>query len=222
MKGLEYLKLLSALAILASTYNTHFELLQIPRIQDVHLGLSLLCVSLFFIGIYHDHLSRQLMEGARQQEHSSFSLSPRAASEILFREGLLSFLLFLPVIPALLRFPQASYLGISLFLFPLHGLIRAFRTKWMKGMKLIVASDRFVYPLRSNRSIRYQDLQRVLVKYEHLYFVLRDGRVETFPLEFLPEKNEEALRSLSERLIANGVKGGEAVQELFPSKNPSV
>ncbi len=222
MKSLEYLKALCALSILASTYNTHFELLELPRVQDIHLGISLLCVSLFLIGLYHDHLSHKLVEKARLQEHRSFPLAPRAANELLFREGLLGFLFFIPVIPALLRFPQAFYLGLSLFLFPLHGLIRGFRTKGMKGMQLIVASDRFVFPLRSHRSIRYEDLKRVVVKYEHLYFVLKDNRVETFPLEFLPENSEEALKSLSERLKAHGVKGNGSVQELFLSTNPRV
>lgn len=222
MKRLEILKGLAAFLALVSTYNAHFDLIQVPRIQDVHIALSLLCSLLFLTGLYHDRLSRRMMARARDKEHEAFPMSRRASDELLFREALIGFLFFIPVIPALLIFPNAPHLGLALFLFPMHGMIRAYRTKRMTGMQLIVGDDRIVYPLRSNRSILYEEIKRVDIKYDYIYFIRKDHRVETLPLEFLPDEEGRAWGRLSERLGAYEVKGSEKLQELVASSKSSV
>lgn len=222
MKRLEILKGLAALSVLATAYNTHFDLIGIPRLWELHLALSFLCILLFLAGVYHDQLSRKLMEQAQREEHRSYDLNPLAAQELIFREALIAFLLFIPVIPALLRFPGEPYLGLSLLLFPVHGLIRSIRTRAMKGMSLIIGEHSFAYPLRSTRSIRYEELDRIEVKYGELFFIRKDGRVDTFPLEFLSEGRERAIEHLQERLASYGVKGSGALQELFSSRASKV
>ncbi|MFB6257202.1 MAG: hypothetical protein ABEH38_00795 [Flavobacteriales bacterium] len=215
MRRLEILKGISALGILGTTYNAYFDLLAIPRLYELHLALSLLCVLLFLVGLYHDQLSRRLMQKAREEAQESFRLDPQASRDLLFREGLIGFLLFLPVIPSLLKFPEQPYLGLSLFLFPLHGLLRGYRMKWMKGLYLVIGSERIAFPLRSTRSIRFTEIQKVAVKYEHLYFILKNDSVETFPLDHLPPNDKgNALRSLGEKMKEKGIKGSDTVQEL--------
>lgn len=222
MKRLEILKGLVAFAVLASSYNSYFDLIEVPKLREVHVALSLLCFLLFLTGLYHDHLSRRMMIRARDTEHEAFPMTRKASDDLLFRESLIGFLLFIPVIPALLSFPNEAHLGLATFLFPMHGMIRAYRTKRMTGMQLIVGEDRIVYPLRSNRSILYEELKRVEVKYDHIYFIRKDHRVDTLHLEFLPEEDGRAWDRLSERLGAYEVKGSADLQELGASSNSKV
>jgi hypothetical protein len=222
MKRLEFFKGIVALSVLATAYNAHFDLIQVPKRADVHLAISFLCVLLFLAGLYHDRLSSRLLRRVRAEEHDAYPMGQKAASDLLFREGLIGLLLFIPVIPALLSFPAEPYLGLSLFLFPLHGLIRAYQTKWLKGMELLIGKERLAFPLRSTRSVRYDELREVALKYEHLYLILKDDRVETLPLDFLSDNKEHALERLAERLKENGIKGHEALYELAGSGNRSV
>lgn len=219
MGRLELLKGLAAFTVLAAAYNHYFGLIEIARSYEIHLALSFLCTLLFLTGIYHDRLSHQVMKRAQKEGSRSFPVSPEGIRDLLFREGLLSFLFFIPVVPALLSFPAQPHLGLSLFLFPMHGAIRMFRSQRMKGTGMIIGPDRIAYSLRSTRVVHYEDLDRVAVKYEHLYFILRDGKVETLPLEFFPVKKKEPIQLLADQLQANGIKGGEAVQELAAPAN---
>ncbi len=217
MKRLEILKGVAALSVLAIAYNSYFDLIDLPRREDLNLALSILCTLLFLAGLYHDHLSRKMLRSARKKGSRSFSVSRKGIRDQRFREGLLIFLFFIPVIPALLSFPSQPYLGLSLFLFPLHGIVRSYRAQKMKGAELIVAPDRIAFPLRSTRSVRFEDLDRVALKYEHLYFIFKDGKVETLPLNLLPPDKtveQEALGFLGEQLQKAGVKGSEGIQEL--------
>lgn len=222
MKRLEFLKGITALAILATAYNTHFDLIRIPKKEELHIALSVLCFLLFLLGLYHDRLSRQTRLRTLRTDHRVFPYGRQASQDLLFREGLIAFLLFIPVIPALLRFPEQPYLGLALFLFPLHGMIRGYRIQRMLDMELLIGEDRVAFPLRSTRSILYQELRRVEIKYEYLYFILKDDRVECLPLEFLAERKQEALDLLGEKLASEGISGSEQFHEGEGASNSSV
>lgn len=221
MKRLELFKAIAALTVLASSYNSYFDLLEIPRRWDVHLALSLLCTSLFLIGLYHDQLGRKLLRKAKEVEHIRFPMTRRASSELLFTEGLLTFLFAIPVIPVMLSFPEEPHLVLSVLLFPLHGLIRCYRTRYLKNLELIIGQNGLVITLRSALSIRYQDLKRVELKYEHLYLVLKDKRVRTLPLDFLEDEGKEALGALKERFKEMGIRGAESLQDPSSSTKSS-
>lgn len=221
MRRLEFLKGVAALTVLATAYNNIFDVVEIAKGYEFNLALSFLCAFLFLAGIYHDKLSREVLKQAQNEGYQSYPVSRDGIRDLIFREGLLSFLFLIPVVPALHSFPTQPQLGLSLFLFPLHGAVRIFRSQKMKGTELVIGPDRIAYTLRSTRSVHYEDLDRVAVKYEYVYFILKNERVETLPLEFLPENKKDILGHLAERLKANGVKGGNAVQELADPANSS-
>lgn len=217
MKRLELFKAFTALTVLASAFNTHFDLLRISRQWELHLALSLICSSLFLIGLYHDRLGRRLQRTAKEEEHLRFGMTRKAAKELMFTEGLLTFLFAIPVIPTMLSFPGEPHLGLSVLLFPLHGLIRCFRTRYLKNLELILGENGMVITLRSPLFIQYKELRRAEFKYEDLYLILRDNRVRSLPLAFLQEEGKEALKILGQRLKEKGIEGADELQASSPS-----
>lgn len=213
MRSLDLLKGAVSLLILGSVFNEHFDLLTIPRLSDVHVAISALCFALFSIGLYHDRLSRSLMKRSKSSAHHRYGMARIAGKELLFKEGLTTFLLAIPVIPTFYHFPGEVHLGMGILLFTIHGLIRCLRFYRGDHLELILAEDRISFTLRSARSILYQNIREVKVKYEHIYFILKDGQVEDLPLAFFDENGEGVMETVRRKLEEKGVKNKLPVQE---------
>lgn len=213
MRSLDLLKGAVALLIIGSVFNEHFDLLPIPHLADVHISISILCFALFSVGLYHDRLSRSLMKQSKSGAHHRYAMVPHAGKELLFREGLTTFLLAIPVIPTFYHFPREIHLGMGVLLFSIHGLIRCLRFYRGDNLELVLAEDRISFTLRSARSILYQNIREVKVKYEHIYFILKDGRVEDLPLAYFDGNGKGIMETVRKKLEEKGVKNKLPLQE---------
>ncbi|MFB6307135.1 MAG: hypothetical protein ABEH43_09160, partial [Flavobacteriales bacterium] len=161
-----------------------------PYFNDIMLGIALGILLLFLINLYKEYLIKQIQKEFNEENYSKLPLTQKASNDISFKNKIQILLLSFPLLITLFTLPEYPHVSFSILLFVGKSIKDAQNAK-NKQFSLYLNNSVLKSDLEKPRSISFDDLKKLDVKYNTLFFIYNDNNITTIPLTYLPNSGSD-------------------------------